>query len=290
MAYVRRVITLTEKDMGRDLSSSPRYSYNRLETSLKEYDPINGLNTVGDLIDSSQDIIVKGLVQSDDYLRTIIKHHCPKDIHTGKRNFLSHVFVMKGETIYGKHTFILTDAVLNQFPTLEQKIDITKQALSFFNTFVLPRKEKELKDKLIDVKNYIPRICFLNHSGHFNLKNKTSCDTLLLVNECERLGLKGKFYASQLDFALSTLSQSIKGAGDTLGLADIIVVNDINEGNSIMKSFLLNGWKCYGYVLGANRNVVLNSRSNLHQNIEAVDYLLDILEDGLNDPCVTQED
>lgn len=273
---LRNIITITEKDMGIDLSSHQRYIYNKSFCSIKDYN---------NLIKCEDDIIVKGLVQSDDYLRTIIKHHCPKD-NNGKRNFLSHVFVMTGETIYNKHTFILTDAVLNQFPTLEQKIDITKKAIDFFNTFVIPRKQ----EKLSNVLDYVPRVCFLNHSGHFNLKNKTSCDTMLLVNECERLGLKGKFYASQLDFALSKLSQNIKGAGDTLGLADIIVVNDINEGNSIMKSFFLNGWKCYGYVLGADKPIVLNSRANLHQNIEAVDYLLDIIDNELTPSFIPQED
>lgn len=281
MSKVRKVVTLTNKPMNVVYTNAPRYTYLCTEVHYGNYNPLHEVSTEEDVINAQKDIIVKGLIQSDDFLRTIIHNHCPKDAKTGKRPFLSHVFVLKGKTAESdtEQTFVLTDAVLNQFPTLEQKIDITKQALSFFNTFVLPRKEKELQDKLINVSNYIPRICFLNHSGHFNLKNKTSCDTLLLVNECERLGLKGKFYASQLDFALSKVSQNIKGAGDTLGLADIIVVNDINEGNSIMKSFLLNGWKCYGYVLGADRSVVLNSRSNLNQNLEAVDYLLDILKE-----------
>lgn len=249
---VKNVITLIQQERDVEYTQSSDHTYNMQNVLVNTYNGTTDEDT----------IIVKGYCQSDEFLRTIIKYHNPKDAN-GKRRFMSHCFVITGGNLPDntQHTFIVTDAVLNQFPTLEQKIDITRQAIDFFHNHIA-------KDE-----NHIPNVCFLNYSGHFNIKNPTACNCLLLQHACEQLKLKAKFFSSQLDFALSHTTQEIKGNGNTPGLADIIIVNDINEGNSIMKSFLLNGWKCFGYVLGLKETIILNSRSNIHQNLEAIDFI-----------------
>lgn len=247
----KNVITLFQQDKEIKYTTSAD-NFNIQNIFIKDYDGTATPDT----------IIAKGYCQSDEFLRTIIKYHNKKDAN-GKRKFMSHCFVITGKKMADglDHTFIITDAVLNQFPTLEQKIDITKQAVDFFH--------KQIKHD----ENSVPNVCFLNYSGHFNIKNKTACDCVLLQHACEQLKMKAKFFSSQLDFALSHESQEIKSNSDIPGLADIIVVNDINEGNSIVKSFLLNGWKCYGYILGLDEIVILNSRFNINQNLEAIDFI-----------------
>ena len=216
------------------------------ETFLPEYIPVKLKE-----YDSNckPDILVKGLVNSDDFLRLVLKYH-NKDKH-----FLSHVFVLSKDS----ESFMITDAVLNQFPTLEQRLNIAINAYDFASSY--------------NVENKNLSIGFLNHSGHFNIKNKTACESELLSEAFNQYKPLVIAQTGQLDILLSKDSRRIKGIAD-YGSANIIVVNDINEGNSLVKAYMLNGWNCMGYVLGADIPIILNSRSNL--NVEkSVKFLLD---------------
>ena len=119
---------------------------------------------------TNDDILVKELVNSDDFLRLILKK-----LNAQKR-FLSHCFYFEKPNGAPSELsdFIITDAALNQFPSLAERVQITKNALDFC-----------VKTKILgNVKR--PLVTFLNHSGHFNIKNPTACDSHLLVTECER--------------------------------------------------------------------------------------------------------
>lgn len=201
----------------------------------------------------ADDIIVKELINSDDFLRLILKKFNPS------KNFLSHCFYF--EKLQGIHSeltnFIVTDAALNQFPTLADRVKITQNAVNFC-----------IKTNILETSR--PLVTFLNHSGHFNIKNPTACDSHLLVTECNRvMGNLADFSDYQLDCCLSSSARKTKGIAYNRN-SDIIVVNDINEGNSIVKSFLLNGWLGCGYLTGLDIRVVLNSRANLGDNACAI--------------------
>lgn len=207
----------------------------------------NELLTLDDI--KNTDIIVKELVNSDDFLRMILHKFNPN------KSFLSHCFYLqKPETVTKNLTdFIVTDAALNQFPDLSARVRIAKNAIDFCaHTNIL--------------KTQHPIVTFLNHSGHFNIKNPTACASKLLVSECNRqFGDLADFSDFQLDCCLSQFARDTKQIPQQRN-SDIIVVNDINEGNSIVKSFLLNGWHGYGFLTGINTKIVMNSRSNLCDN------------------------
>ncbi len=208
---------------------------------------------------TNDDIVVKELINSDDFLRLILQK-----FNSGKR-FLSHCFYFEKPDAAPKHlsNFIVTDAALNQFPDLPTRVKITKNALEFCQN-----------TKIIDTPR--PIITFLNHSGHFNIKNPTACASHLLVTECARLfGNAADFSDFQLDCCLSQDARDIKKIAQSRN-SDIIVVNDINEGNSIVKSFLLNGWMGYGFLCGLDMRIVMNSRANLHANSGAIEKIKDL--------------
>ena len=195
------------------------------------------------------DIIVKELLNSDDFLRLILKKF------NLSKNFLSHCFYFEKPhgTASALTNFIVTDAALNQFPTLADRVKIAQNAINFCT-----------KTNLL--KSAHPLITFLNHSGHFNIKNPTACDSHLLVTECEHtMSNLADFSDYQLDCCLSQAARDTKKITQNRN-SDIIVVNDINEGNSIVKSFLLNGWTGYGYLVGLDLRIVMNSRANLQDN------------------------
>lgn len=199
------------------------------------------------------DIVVKELINSDDFLRMILRK-----LNLNK-NFISHCFYFEKPKSApdALSNFIVTDAALNQFPTLQDRVKITQNALDFC-----------VKTKIFDVSR--PLVTFLNHSGHFNIKNPTACDSHLLVHECERImGNMADFSDYQLDCCLSQSARDTKKIEQNRN-TNIIVANDINEGNSIVKSFLLNGWAGYGYLVGLDMRIVMNSRANLDDNPLAI--------------------
>ena len=202
---------------------------------------------------TNDDIIVKELINSDDFLRLILRKFNPN------KNFISHCFYFeKPENIKSDLTnFIVTDAALNQFPNLSDRVKIAKNAIDFC-----------ARTNILNTTH--PIVTFLNHSGHFSIKNPTACDSHLLVTECKRtFGDLADFSDFQLDCCLSPDARKTKGIAQSRN-TDIIIPNDINEGNSIVKSFLLNGWLGCGYLAGLEIRVVLNSRANLGDNAIAV--------------------
>jgi len=198
------------------------------------------------------DIIVKELINSDDFLRLILRKFNPE------KHFLSHCFYFSAsKNANGLTDFIVTDAALNQFPDLPTRVKIAENALDFCqNTKILGTIR--------------PIITFLNHSGHFNIKNPTACQSHLLVAQCEQnFGDIADFSDFQLDCCLSQNARDTKKIPQNRN-SDIIIVNDINEGNSIVKSFLLNGWNGFGFLTGLNIRIVMNSRANLGDNSAAI--------------------
>lgn len=202
---------------------------------------------------TNTDIVVKELVNSDDFLRTILKKF------NYQKNFLSHCFYFKKTKNAPEYLtdFIVTDAALNQFPTLSDRVKITKNAIDFVRATKI----------FGDIR---PIVTFLNHSGHFNIKNPTACESHLLATECKRLyGDLAEFSDFQMDCCLSPAARDTKKIAQNRN-TNIIVVNDINEGNSIVKSFLLNGWAGYGYLAGLDMQIIMNSRANLADNPAAI--------------------
>ncbi len=206
---------------------------------------------------TNDDIVVKELINSDDFLRLILRKFNPD------KKFISHCFYFEKPETAPAHlsNFIVTDAALNQFPDLPTRIQIAKNAIDFCaRTNILGTIR--------------PIVTFLNHSGHFNIKNPTACDSHLLVTECSRLYSNlADFSDFQLDCCLSQNARNTKSISQSRN-TDIIVANDINEGNSIVKSFLLNGWAGYGYLAGLSIRVVMNSRANLGDNVHAIAKIL----------------
>lgn len=203
---------------------------------------------------NSNDIIVKELINSDDFLRLVLRK-----FNSGK-SFLSHCFYFEKQNSEIPN-FIVTDAALNQFPDLSARVKITQNAIEFC-----------ARTKILNTTR--PLVTFLNHSGHFNIKNPTARDSHLLVTECARtMGDLADFSDYQLDCCLDPAARQTKGIPIDRN-TDIIVVNDINEGNSIVKSFLLNGWTGCGYLTGLNMRIVLNSRANLDDNDTAIAKIL----------------
>ena len=202
-----------------------------------------------------KDILVKETIDSDKFLKLVIKYH------NYDKNRLFHIFYNPDKN------YIITDCVINYKLDPKNKLDLVKRAANYY----VKHFNNSLYDNSIIVNLLTP-------NGHLSpvipssMENQAICE-MLYNDDSLNLGVSYIFDYKQLDFCLNENTRIIKN-NDTLWThnANIIVVNDFNEGNTLYKALSLYE-NFYGYVIGANVDVVLNSRSYLFNNEVACQIL-----------------
>lgn len=196
---------------------------------------------------SAPDILVKETIESDKFLKLVLKYHNPN------KNKLFHIFYNPNDD------YIITDCVINYKPTIKEKLNIAISATKYY----ISHLKSNLDSEII--------INFLTPNGHLSpviptsIENQAICEMLYDNNDLI-LGYNYIFDYKQLDFCLNDYARVAKDIHSKWSHnANVIIVNDLNEGNTLYKSLSMNN-TFYGYVIGANVNVVLNSRSYLYLN------------------------
>lgn len=202
--------------------------------------------------------LVKENVDSDKFLRAYLKYCNPN------HNFCSHVFFMQNDT----KTFLLADAVMNIDPDAKTLSKIVENTVDFYRQLHLDEYKPTVHVNL------------LTNSGHFSLSNPTSCKMQLVKDYFDSHPMVNNdlhITTWQLDTCLYNKARRVKGiVGDTfLYSPDIIIVPNLDTGNAIYKA-LMQEYKCYGFVIGGTTPAILNSRSDLDKNEEAIKILKDL--------------
>lgn len=194
------------------------------------------------------DIVMKGLVSTDAFLRAILN----KEWGLRTRSVLSHVTLFEIPAYH--KLLLLTDAAMNVEPDLEQKVHITRNAVRFM-------------EKVVEG---IPKIAFLAHSEKVMTANSASTDAALLAAMARR-GQLGNVIADgplALDGAISAEAAAHKGIDSPVaGDVDIVICPGIQSGNILYKSLTYFA-KARGAALiaGAKAPVVLTSRADSPEN------------------------
>ena len=205
---------------------------------------------------TKEDLLVKELVNSDDFLRIYLKYYNPY------KYFCSHVLFMTNDT----NAFFLTDAALNLDPDPTTLVKIVENAVKFYRELHLDECKPTIHVNL------------LTNSGHLSLSNPTSCKMQLVKDYLVENYPDLYVTTWQLDACLYYKARQNKGIVGDCGLfmtPDIIVVPNLDTGNAIYKA-LLNEYKSYGFVIGGTIPAVLNSRSDLDKNEESIKILKDL--------------
>jgi phosphate acetyltransferase len=183
-------------------------------------------------------------------LHTDVLMHAALDRDSGLRagRRVSHVFVLDAPA-YPRPLFI-TDAAINIYPTLEEKVDIVQNAI-------------ELAHALgIDV----PNVAILSAVETVNPKITSTLDAAALCKMADRKQIVGAALDGPLAFdtAVSTEAAAIKGLSSRVaGMADILVVPDLESGNMLAKQLeYLGGAELAGVVVGARVPIILTSRAD----------------------------
>ena len=188
--------------------------------------------------------LMKGSLHTDELMHEVI--HPDTGLRTERR--ISHVFLMEVST-YPK-MLLITDAAINIYPTLEDKSHIVQNAIDLAHTLGIPQ----------------PKVAILSAVETVDPKILSTIDAAALCKMAERGQITGAIVDGPLAFdtAINPEAARIKGVVSTVaGLADILVVPDLESGNMLAKQleYLANA-KAAGIVLGARVPIILTSRAD----------------------------
>jgi len=188
--------------------------------------------------------LMKGSLHTDELMAEVVKRDT--GIRTARR--ISHVFIMNVPT-YPKPLFI-TDAAVNLFPTLEDKVDITQNAIDLAHALDLQ----------------LPKVAILSAVETITSKIPSTIDAAALCKMAERGQIVGAALDGPLalDNAINRTAAAVKSINSTVaGDADILLVPNLEAGNMLVKelTFLANA-DAAGIVLGARVPIILTSRAD----------------------------
>jgi phosphate acetyltransferase len=189
-------------------------------------------------------LLMKGALHSDELLHEVVQ--AATGLRTGKR--LSHVYVMDVPSY--PQPLLVTDAVINIAPDLQEKSSIVQNAIDLAHRLGLAA----------------PRVAILSAVETINAAIPSTVDAAALCKMAERGQITGGVLDGPLAFdnAVSPAAAKQKGIVSAVaGSADILVVPNIEAGNILAKqlTFLANA-DAAGIVLGATVPIILTSRAD----------------------------
>jgi phosphate acetyltransferase len=188
--------------------------------------------------------LMKGSIHTDLLMRFVLQKE--GGLRTSRR--VSHVFIMEAP-LYDR-TLLITDAAINIYPTLEEKIDIVQNAIDLAH--LLGNRE--------------PKVAILSAIETVNPKIVSTLDAAALCKMADRGQITGAILDGPLAFdtAVSEEAARVKHLSSPVaGRADIVIVPDLESGNMLAKQLeYLGGARLAGIVLGAKVPIILTSRAD----------------------------
>jgi phosphotransacetylase len=189
-------------------------------------------------------LLMKGSLHTDELLHAVMI--TATGLRTTRR--LSHVYVIDIET--PARRLLITDAVVNILPKLEDKQDIVQNAIDLAHVLGIAQ----------------PLVAILAAVETVNPAMQATLDAASLCKMADRGQITGGIVDGPLAFdnAISPQAAAQKHIlGPVAGNADILVVPDLEAGNMLAKelSFLI-GADAAGVILGARVPIILTSRAD----------------------------
>jgi len=190
------------------------------------------------------DILMKGMVQSSDFLRAALNRDW--GLRTGR--LLSHVLLYEAKGY--DRLFFMSDGAMNINPDLKAKIQIVENAVTLAHVLgVNP-----------------PKVALLAAVEVVNPEMDTAVEDAIIAKMADRGQIKGAVIDGPLalDNAVSEEAARIKGIKSPVaGKADILIVDNIDVGNVFYKSLIYFARvRGAGLIMGARAPMVLTSRAD----------------------------
>ena len=189
-------------------------------------------------------LLMKGSLHTDELMGAVVRKET--GLRTSRR--ISHCFIMDVAT-YPK-PLVVTDAAINIYPTLEDKVDIAQNAIDLMHSLGIEQ----------------PRVAILSAVETINPRIQSTIDAASLCKMADRRQITGGLLDGPLalDNAISKAAARMKGiASPVAGEADILLVPDLEAGNMLAKNLtFLADADAAGLVLGARVPIILTSRAD----------------------------
>lgn len=188
--------------------------------------------------------LMKGSLHSDELLHEVARSD--SGLHTERR--ISHAYVMEVAASAGP--LLITDAVVNIQPNLDEKRDIVQNVIDLAHAL-----------GIADV-----RVALLSAVESVNARITSTIDAAALSKMADRGQIQGALVDGPLalDDAISPEAAAEKNIVSAVaGLANVLVVPDFESGNMLAKALiLLASASAAGIVLGARVPIALTSRAD----------------------------
>lgn len=188
--------------------------------------------------------LMKGHLHTDELLHEVVR----KDGGLRGNRRLSHVFVMDVPGL--DHMLLISDAAINIAPTLEEKVDITQNAIDLAIALGIDK----------------PRVGILSAVETVTPKIPSTLDAAILSKMAERGQITGGLVDGPLamDNAVDVGAAKTKGITSLVaGRAEVLIAPNLEAGNMLAKelSFIAHA-EAAGIVLGARVPIILTSRAD----------------------------
>jgi len=188
--------------------------------------------------------IVKGALHTDVLMAAVV--HPEKGLEAGRR--VSHVFVMDVPAY--PRPLLLSDAAIHISPDLEEKADISRNAIHLAH--VLGRGR--------------PRVAVLSAVETVTSRLRSTVEAAALCKMAHRGQIEGADIEGPLAFdtAVSEEAARLKGLDSPVpGRADVLLAPDLESGNLLYKQLEhLGGARVAGVAVGARIPIALTSRAD----------------------------
>ncbi len=190
------------------------------------------------------EMLMKGSLHTDELMGAVVR--TATGLRTERR--ISHAFIMDVPSL--DRAIIVTDAAINIFPTLEDKVHIVQNAIDLARALGLDQ----------------PKVAILSAMETVNPKVQSTLEAAALCKMADRKQITGGILDGPLalDNAIDLTAARIKKIDSPVaGMADILVVPDLEAGNMLAKSLtFLADADAAGIVLGARAPIILTSRAD----------------------------
>ncbi len=188
--------------------------------------------------------LMKGSLHTDQLMHAVMR--ADTGLRTARR--ISHVFVLDVPTY--PRMLLVTDAAINIYPTLEDKVDIVQNAIDLARVLGVDE----------------PKVAILSAVEIVTPKITSTIDAAALCKMADRGQIEGGILDGPLAFdnAVNLKAAEIKHIRSPVaGHADILVAPDLEAGNMLAKQLeYLAQSEAAGVVLGARVPIVLTSRAD----------------------------
>ena len=189
-------------------------------------------------------LLMKGSLHTDELMGAVVSS--ASGLRTERR--ISHAYVM--DVPGYPRPIIITDAAINIEPTLDDKVDILRNAIDLAHAIGVEQ----------------PKVAILAAVETVSTKMRATLEAAALCKMADRGQIAGALLDGPLAFdnAVSEAAAAEKGIiSPVAGRADILMVPDLEAGNMVAKQLtFLSGADAAGVVLGARVPIILASRAD----------------------------